>query len=77
MKTISIHVEEQIYEDFQKYALMTNASAAELIRHAMREYHQSSLSQHKKSITTLQGRFHLGKQTDANYDDLMEEMLNG
>lgn len=77
MKAISIHVEEHIYEDFQKFALMTNASAAELIRHAMREYHQSTLAQHKKSISTLQGRFLLEGETDANFDDLMEDMLNG
>ncbi|MGI8605062.1 MAG: ribbon-helix-helix protein, CopG family [Verrucomicrobiales bacterium] len=38
MKTITIHVSEPVYRDFQRHARRTDRKAAELIREAMAEY---------------------------------------
>jgi len=42
MKSVTIHVEEPVYRDFQRLARRTKRSTSELIREAMENFRRSS-----------------------------------
>jgi hypothetical protein len=45
MKTITIHVSEPIYREFQEFAKLTDRKTAELIREAMELYRDERIRQ--------------------------------
>ena len=47
MKTITVHVSEPIYHEFQSFAKKTDRKTAELIREAMELYCQQRIRQRK------------------------------
>lgn len=75
MKTITMHVEEDVYASFQRRAKDREASASELIREAMSEYAErhfgvgSSVLDHAPASV---GKVIRPLERD---DDLLEEML--
>lgn len=44
MKTITVHVSEEVYRRFQAEAAGSNRTAAELIRNAMDEYYANHIA---------------------------------
>ena len=75
MKTITIHVPEEIYRAYQDHAAQTRQSASELIRNAMEEYYHSHLA---RSGSVFDGEPTPMGQTLADLspdDDLLEEMM--
>jgi len=75
MKTISIHVDEQVYNEFQRLGQLTETSAAEHIRNAMKDYSRKKVAQFAQSISELSS-FSMGQESRENYENLMEDMLN-
>ncbi len=47
MKTITVHVSEPIYREFQQFAKSTDRKTAELIREAMELYRDQRIRQRK------------------------------
>ena len=47
MKTITVHVSEPVYREFQKFAKQTDRKTAELIREAMELYRNERIRRRK------------------------------
>lgn len=76
MKTITVHVSEETYRAFQEFAAQSNRSAAELIRQAMDEYHETHLARRGSIFDDPgvdAGRVLAPVSED---DDLLDEMLS-
>jgi hypothetical protein len=76
MKTITIHVSEPVYGDFQSFAKRVDRNTSELIREAMEMCRQS----HMQRRTRLWNRQPISvggpiRPLTAN-DDILGEMLN-
>ena len=76
MKTITIHVSEKVYSDFQHFAKKADRKASELIREAMELYRQ----QHMQRRTSLRDRQPTSVggpiQPVTAKDDLLGEMIH-
>jgi predicted CopG family antitoxin len=76
MKTITITVNEPVYQDFQRYAKSQDRPTSELIRQAMEEYRQRYIHP-QTSLADLQpvSAGKLLRPLSAE-DDLLEEMMD-
>jgi hypothetical protein len=74
MKTLTLHIEEPVYQLFKETAAEKGTSAAELIREAMRRYAEDDL-QRGPSLADLEP-VALGPRYDRlDLSDLGEEMI--
>lgn len=76
MKTITVHVSEKVYSDFQQFAKRADRKASELIRDAIELYRQ----QHMQRRTSLRDRKPTSVggpiQPVSAEDDLLGEMIH-
>lgn len=76
MKTITIHVSEEMYRAYQESAAGSNQSAAELIRKAMEEYFQSHLARRGSIFDVPPAEAGRVLAPLSDEDDLLDEMLS-
>lgn len=76
MKTISLHVPEEAYDEFKSIAARQNRSVASVIREAMDEY-LADARRSGPSVLELEP-FHCGPvREEWTRSELLEEMLEG
>ncbi|WP_455383524.1 CopG family ribbon-helix-helix protein [Salinispira pacifica] len=75
MRTITIHVPEELYGAYQASAEESNRSAAELIRNAMEEYFQTHLARTGSIFDAPAADAGRILAPLSSEDDLLDEML--